>query len=184
MPLTSEQVTELASPIVDGRGFDLEDVTVSRAGARSVVKVVVDSDAGPELDALAALSDELSRALDDDASIGSTPFTLEVTSRGIDRPLTAPRHWARSVGRKVEIAFTDPTATPLLGRIGACADGSVDIVVADRKKGPSITSVALSDVAKALVQVEFSRPNADELRLCGLDEQQIEARMDVRKDDK
>lgn len=184
MPLTSEQVTELANPIVDGRGFDLEDVTVSRAGARSVVKVVVDSADGPELDGLAALSDDISRALDDDPAIASTPFTLEVTSRGVDRPLSKPRHWARSTGRMVTVAFTDTAVAELTGRIGKISDDGVEIVVGDRKKGPSITPVLFADVAKALVQVEFSRPNKEELRMCGLDDEQIEARLNVGKDDK
>ncbi|OMQ09650.1 hypothetical protein A7K94_0222020, partial [Modestobacter sp. VKM Ac-2676] len=100
--------TELAAsvePVVSAAGYDLEELVVRPAGQRSVVRVVIDRDAGVSLDDVAELSRALSEVLDgEDEAFGSAPYVLEVTSPGIDRPLTAPRHWRRNVGRLVDVA--------------------------------------------------------------------------------
>lgn len=164
MPVPSkERVIELLSDLVPRQGFDLEDVTVSRAGARSVVRVMVDSDTGVGLDDIATLSRLVSERLDAAVEFGESPYTLEVTTPGVDRPLTEPRHWRRAQGRRVRVELGDEK---IVGRVGRLGDGSVALVVAG-KGGPTIREVALADVGKAVVQVEFSPPNAAELELAG-----------------
>lgn len=164
MPVPSrERVIELLADLMPDQGYDLEDVTVSKAGSRSVVRVMVDSDSGLDLDDVAELSRQISERLDAATEFGETPYTLEVTSPGIDRPLTEPRHWRRAQGRRVRVEIGDEQ---VLARVGALGDGVVALVV-PAKGGPVVREVALADVAKAVVQVEFSPPNAQEMELAG-----------------
>ena len=164
MPIPSkERVSELVGELVAQRGFDLEDVKVSLAGKHSLVRLMVDSDAGVSLDAVAELSREVSEVFDNVDDFGEAPYNLEVTTPGIDRPLTHERHWRRARGRKVRF---EAAGEKVEGRIGAIADGTVDIVVRG-KAGPSVAQVALADVSNAVVQVEFSRADPRELELTG-----------------
>ena len=91
----------LLAPVVEGLGLDLEDVEVTAAGRRRRVCVVVDRDGGIDLDAVADVSKSVSDVLDASDALGSAPYVLEVTSPGVDRPLTQPRHWRRARGRLV-----------------------------------------------------------------------------------
>lgn len=158
-----ERVIELLSDLVHRQGYDLEDVAVTLAGKHSVVRVMVDSDTGLGLDDVAELSRTISETFDAAPEFGETPYTLEVTSPGIDRPLTEERHWRRARGRKVRIDLADESLT---GRVGALGDGVIAIVLPG-KGGPSVREVALADVGTAVVQVEFSPPNERELELAG-----------------
>ena len=128
------------------------------------IVVIADGDEPPDLDSIAVLSRSASELLDglDD----SEPYVLEVTSPGVDRPLTAERHFRRARGRKVEVTLSD--GARLTGRLGALADGVVRLVVSMGRPGAySVQEVALENVVKAVVQVEFSPPNARELELAG-----------------
>lgn len=132
---------------------DLEDVEVSKAGRRHVVRVVVDRDGGIDLDLVAEVSRLTSEILDSPEMAEQLPgaFVLEVTSPGVDRPLTEERHWRRAVGRLVEATLADGSV--ILGRlITPPADGEVTIATdaGDR-------TVAIAEVSRAVVQVEFSR---------------------------
>jgi|SRR5882757_9163570 len=152
-----ERIAALIEPVVRGRGYDLEEVAVGLAGRRSVVKVVVDSDKGVALDDVADVSRAISAVLDeDDGSMGRAPYVLEVTSPGVDRPLTHERHWRRSIGRLVKVEI--PEAPPLTGRIvDADADGA-DLDVEGEKR-----RVDYAAVKTARVQVEFNRPEGGRL---------------------
>jgi ribosome maturation factor RimP len=78
--------------------IDLEAVKLTSAGRRVLLRVVIDADGGISLDDIAEVSRELSAKLDASDVMGETPYTLEVTSPGTDRPLTQPRHWRRAAG--------------------------------------------------------------------------------------
>ncbi|WP_201265089.1 ribosome maturation factor RimP [Rhodococcus sp. P1Y] len=164
MPVPSkERVIALLSDLIHAKGFDLEDVNVVSAGKHSAVKVMVDREEGIDLDALPALSRDISEVFDGVSDFGEAPYILEVTTPGIDRPLTEERHWRRARGRAVRIELADEKVD---GRVGVLADGVLTLVT--RTKGVLATrSVALTDVVKAVVQVEFSRPKADEMELAG-----------------
>ena len=101
------RIADVIRPVVAAAGMDLEAVRVSAAGRRRLLRVVVDSDRGVSLDDAAAISRQLSAALDTVAVMGDFPYTLEVSSPGVDRPLTDPRHWRRAVGRLVQVTVTD-----------------------------------------------------------------------------
>ncbi|MGC5258511.1 ribosome maturation factor RimP [Gordonia sp. DT218] len=178
MPITAEQVSRLVEPVVSGRGFDLEDVVVTGVADRTELTVVVDRDGGGDLDVLADLSRELSDLLDSAPSIGDAAYTLEVTSPGVDRPLTAARHWQRARGRKVAVEIAaDDDASPrrVTGRAGPVDDGRVLLVVNERGRLRTET-VELDSVTTAVVQVDFGQPSATELQMCGLDPDEIRRR--------
>lgn len=164
MPVPSkERVVELLAEPIEREGYDLEDVAITLAGRHSSVRVMVDSDSGLELDEVARLSHVISEVFDAASDFGESPYTLEVTSPGIDRPLTAERHWRRAQGRKALVELADESVTARIGRLDG---GAVELVVKD-KRDLAVRRVELKDVRKAVVQVEFSRPDARELELAG-----------------
>jgi ribosome maturation factor RimP len=150
-------VRALLDPIVAAHGVDLETVTVSRAGARSVVRVVIDRDGGLDLDAVAEVSQSINAALDaDEDMIRGGAFVLEVTTPGVDRPLTETRHWRRAAGRLVKI--TRKSGGSFLGRIVRVGPDAA--VVADPESGAT-SEIAYSEVSRAVVQVEFNAPDPE-----------------------
>ena len=167
-------VAVIVGPLVEAHGLDLEGVELSGTGDATVVRVVVDSDPGADLDDLADVSRELSAALDtaDPDPLGDLRYTLEVTSRGVDRPLTAPRHWRRAQGRKVTATVrTDGGADQkVAGRVGRLDEsaGTVELVVPARRGTWDLRALSLADITSAVVGVDFSSPGPAELALCGL----------------
>jgi ribosome maturation factor RimP len=144
------------TPAVQSAGLELEDVEIRTVGRRLVVRVLVDSDHGVTLDEVAVASRAVSDELDASDVLGDEPYTLEVSSPGVDRPLTLPRHWVRNVGRLVAVTVTDGRET--MGRLLSIADDASSVELEVNLKGRiSRTTIALADVRKALVQVEFSR---------------------------
>jgi ribosome maturation factor RimP len=139
---------------VESTGLELEDVELRNVGRRLVLRVLVDSDHGVTLDEVAVASHAVADALDTSDVLGDEPYTLEVSSPGVDRPLTSPRHWHRNVGRLVAVTLTDGRETT--GRLLTVTDDSVELEV-NLKGRISRTTVALADVRRAVVQVEFSR---------------------------
>ena len=148
------RVLALLEPVVRDAGYDLEDLTVSAAGRRSVVRVLVDKDGGITLDDVADVSRRLSEALDaadeQDPTLLGTSYVLEVSSPGVDRPLTQPRHWRRNVGRLVEVALTD--GGRVTGRVVTADDDGVTLEVGSAQRG-----LPWPAIASGAVQVEFSR---------------------------
>ena len=149
-------------PVVAGAiaelGFDLESLDVQIAGRRKLVKVVVDADDGVELDLLSGVSRAVSATLDAHDEVLGGPYTLEVTSPGVDRPLTKPRHWRRNRLRLVRIRPQD--GPEFTGRVGDADDTGVELLV-DGK----LRRVEYRTVARAAVEVEFRQPPAAELRI-------------------
>jgi ribosome maturation factor RimP len=156
--MKEEQVADLLGPILSRFALELEAVEIIPAGRRRLLRVVVDGDGpegrGPLLDDLAEASKALSAALDSSSVAGNSPYTLEVSSRGVSRPLQQPRHWRRNLGRLV--AVTTRAGERYTGRIVASSEETA-VLEADGQR----REVALADVAKALVQVELNRPVAD-----------------------
>jgi len=159
------RLVELLAPVAAEAGYDLEDVSVTAAGRRSLIRVVVDADAGVDLDAVAALSRAMSDAMDADTTAGpdfADPYVLEVSSPGVDRPLTEPRHWRRAIGRLVEVAVG---GSPVTGRVVATdAASGITLEVAGVKGRPAKTQqVAWADAGPGKVQVEFNRKGAPDV---------------------
>ncbi len=152
-------------PVVTGAGYDLEELVVTPAGRRTVVRVVVDRDEGVSLDDVAEVSRAVSEVLDrNDGDLGRAPYVLEVTSPGVDRPLTEPRHWRRNTGRLVAVTVGPAgSAEQLAGRITAVGDAGVTLAVEKpgkpgaRRKPPTPRQVPWADLGPGRVQVEFGR---------------------------
>jgi ribosome maturation factor RimP len=152
-------------PVVGAAGYDLEELVVTPAGRRSIVRVVVDRDRGVTLDDIAEVSRAVSAVLDDnDDDLGRSPYVLEVTSPGVDRPLTDQRHWRRNVGRLVAVAVgPDGSAEQVTGRILAVEDAGVTLAVeatgkpGAKKRPPTSRQVPWGELGSGRVQVEFGR---------------------------
>lgn len=160
---TAERLEDILTDPLASLGLDLEAVEITPAGKRRVLRIAVDSDDGVTLDEVASATKAVDKVLEADgpdggaAVLGELPYTLEVTSRGVDRPLTLPRHWRRNEGRLVKVRHTaDGAPADVLGRIGASDDASVhlDVDGADLR-------LEYAAIDKALVQVEFNRKHHD-----------------------
>ena len=154
MPVSTDQTRDrlagvLTEPLA-ATGLDVEAIDLTPAGKRRLLRVAVDKDGGVTLDDIAEATKEVSRILDETDVMGEQPYTLEVSSRGADRPLTAPRHWRRNVGRLVTVTLADKVS--VTGRITASDDTRAVLDV----DGTS-TEVAYGDVKKAKIQIEFNR---------------------------
>ncbi|GAA1899228.1 ribosome maturation factor RimP [Streptomyces sodiiphilus] len=155
-----DRLRELLDPLAVERGMDLEEVTVSPAGRRRVLRVVVDTDEGVELDACAELSRAVSETLDETDIMGGAPYVLEVTSPGAERPLTELRHYRRAVGRLITARLHE--GGELTARIVAVDDDGLDLQVPGVKgRKPTARRIAFTDIAQARVEVEFSRKAAE-----------------------
>jgi len=160
---SSDELRGLLEPVVTGVGFELDALEVRSAGRRHTIRLVVDSDAGAGLDDIARLSRAASDALDRNEHLVGGSYTLEVTSPGVDRPLTTPRHWRRARLRLVAVRPQPGSAlgdAVLTGRVGAAGDDSVTLLVDGR-----LREVRYGDVAHAAVEVEFAPPPAAEVAL-------------------
>ncbi len=151
-----DRVYRLLEPVVTEAGMDLEDVVLTPAGKRRILRVVVDQDGGVTLDDVAELSRVVSQTLDASDVMGGAPYVLEVTSPGVDRPLVLPRHWRRAESRLVQVTLKD--GTQLLGRVLDTDEEGATLEVRETPR-----RVVYSDVARAKVQVEFARPGQAEV---------------------
>jgi ribosome maturation factor RimP len=168
---TTSRLAGWIEPVVGAAGYDLEELVVTPAGRRSVVRVVVDRDQGVTLDDIAEVSRAVSETLDaNDDGMGRAPYVLEVTSPGVDRPLTEPRHWRRNTGRLVTVS-TGPSGSTetVTGRITAVDGDGVTLAVeakvkpGAKKRPPTPQRVPWSELGAGRVQVEFGRGADDTL---------------------
>jgi ribosome maturation factor RimP len=151
-----DRLAALIGPAIAEVGFDLEGVTVSQAGRRSLVKIVVDGDSGVSLDDIATVSRLVSGLLEDnDPLTGSQPYVLEVTSPGVDRPLTEPRHWSRAAGRLVSVPVADQG--PVTGRVLRAGESGVVL-----EAGGEEHEYGYAALGPGRVQIEFNRPDRGE----------------------
>lgn len=152
----SERLRGLLEPLVVQTGLELEEVKVTAAGNHRQLQVIVDSEDGAPLDTLAELSREISQALDDADAMGGAAYLLEVSSPGVDRPLTEPRHFRRNEGRLVKL--TTAGGEQLVARILKVDDEGLDLEIPGVKgRKPKPARVVFGDIAKARVEIEFSR---------------------------
>jgi ribosome maturation factor RimP len=149
-----DQISELVTPAVSDLGFYLEDIHIATPGSHRIVTCIVDGDASLNLDQVTSVSRVISELLDEAAFMGETPFTLEVTSPGVDRPLTQPRHFAKNVDRLLKIIKLD--GSEVTGRILANSDHDVTLTVTVKKETVEQT-ISLAEIKRAVVEIEFNR---------------------------
>lgn len=153
------RLAELIEPILAGHGLELDHLEITPIGKRRILKVTVDGDGpsgrGPLVDDIAAAARSLSDALDESAATGDAPYTLEVSSRGVSRPLTAPKHYRRNTGRLIKVTAAEGGS--VIGRIVTVTDDAVTLDVDGETR-----EVELATVTKAVVQVEMNRADDEE----------------------
>ncbi|MCH6196641.1 ribosome maturation factor RimP [Corynebacterium mastitidis] len=180
MPFPSaEQIIELSRPVVEAHGYPLEGVRINRAGKKSLVAVLVDADS----DTLEAISNELSGVLDAAEEAGECSFgpgyTLEVSTPGVDTPLSAPRHWRRNRHRMVRVRGAEGTeggsegsdgaAEEREGRIGALSEDESEVILVRRRdKRLWVERLRLDQELTAVVQIEFAQPPSEQTALTEL----------------
>lgn len=143
---TQEDIASAIRPIIEAAGNYLEDIKIVAAGKRKLITVIVDSDTYLNLDQVTEVTKSISEVIEGVQSLGDSAFTLEVTSPGVDRPLTLPRHWKKNVGKKVKVTLAD--GSEVEGRITSSNSTEVEL---------DSGSVKYSDIKKALLQIEFKK---------------------------
>ena len=146
-----DQIFELLDPLVASAGLVLEEVQVQTPGKHRFVTIIVDSETGLNLDQVTEASRTISEVMDGARFMGETPYTLEVTSPGVDRPLTAPRHWRKNVDRLVKVTKND-------GEVFKARILSADENQATLDNGP----IDYADVKRAIIEVEFNRKESNQ----------------------
>ena len=167
--LDGAKLREQLEPVVAGLGYDLEEVVAQRAGSRQLLRLVVDGDGGVTLDDIAEVSQAVSAFLDETNPLGEAAYDLEVTSPGVSRPLTLPRHWRRAVGRLVVVPLT--AGGELTGRVIAADEEGVTLELPGKTPGTTGGERRLGypELGRGKVQVEFNRPGAKDEDLDGDD---------------
>lgn len=153
--MAHNELSELLATVLSAQGLELDDLEVAPAGKRRLIKVTVDGDGpsgtGPDLDQIAEATRAISKTLDDaDDLMGDKPYTLEVSSRGVSRPLARPAHYRRNIGRLVELTLAE--GQPLIGRITATDEQAVTVEVADATQ-----AVPFDQITRAVIQIEMNR---------------------------
>jgi ribosome maturation factor RimP len=141
-----EDISAAVTPALSALGFYLEDVTITSAGRRSMLTIIVDGDTHLSLDQVTSATKAIGEIVEGLQSLGDTPFTLEVTSPGLDRPLTKPRHWRKNIDRLVKVVSLDGSVVN--GRIKSATE--TDVLIGD-------VSIEFSAIKRATLEVEFKQ---------------------------
>jgi ribosome maturation factor RimP len=141
-----EEISAAITPALSDLGFYLEDITITSAGRRSMLTVIVDGDTHLSLDQVTVATKAISEIVENIQSLGQAPFTLEVTSPGLDRPLTKPRHWRKNIDRLVKIVLLD--GKEIKGRVKDATEISATV---DEQ------AVKFSDIKRATLEIEFKQ---------------------------
>ena len=136
----------MITPAIESLGFYVEDITITSAGKRSMLTVIVDGDTHLSLDQVTVATKAISEIVENLPTLGNNPFTLEVTSPGLDRPLTKPRHWRKNQDRLIKIVLND--GKEINGRI---KDSTESAVTVDDK------TINFADIKRATLEIEFKK---------------------------
>lgn len=141
-----DQVAAAITPAIESLGFYLEDINITSAGKRSMLTVIVDGDTHLSLDQVTVATKAISEIVENLPTLGNNPFTLEVTSPGLDRPLTKPRHWRKNQDRLIKVVLLD--GKEVKGRIKKSTETSVTV---------DDQVINFADIKRATLEVEFKK---------------------------
>jgi ribosome maturation factor RimP len=153
-----DQISELITPALQQAGYFLEDVNLVTPGQHRIVTIIVDGERALNLDQVTVATKMISELLDEAQFMGETPFTLEVTSPGVDRPLTQPRHFSKNIDRLLKVVKTDGEV--VTGRISSNTENDVTLLVTEKKESKDIV-LTFSEIKRATVEIEFNRKDGD-----------------------
>jgi len=143
------ELSELLEPVVSAFAFDLDDIEISKSGGQRILDVTIDGDSGVNLDEVAEVSRAISEFLDSCDAMGNEPYVLEVGTRGVTKPLTKPVHWARNIGRLVNVAGD---AINAVGRIVEFNDPEVILDIKGKHR-----TLSIKEISRAHIEVEFKK---------------------------
>ena len=149
------ELTLLLEPVVSTFSFDLDDIEITRSGGQKILDVTIDGDSGVNLDEVAEVSRAISEFLDNSDAMGDEPYVLEVGTRGVNKPLTKPVHWARNVGRLVNVAGD---AINAVGRIVDFTDPNVTLDIKGKLK-----TLSIAEISRAHIEIEFKKMPKEDL---------------------
>ena len=138
----------MITPAIQALGFYVEDISITAAGRRRMLTVIVDGDTHLSLDQVTVATKAISEIVENLPTLGNNPFTLEVTSPGLDRPLTKPRHWRKNKDRLIKIVLND--GKEITGRIKDSTEADVTV---DEQ------NVKFADIKRATLEIEFKQVN-------------------------
>lgn len=141
-----EEISAVITPALTSIGFYLEDLTITSAGRRSIITIIIDGDSHLSLDQVTVATKAISELIENISNLGDNSFTLEVTSPGLDRPLTKPRHWQKNIDRLVKVIMLD--TKEIKGRIKSANNDSVLI---------DENNIFFVDIKRATLEVEFKQ---------------------------
>ncbi len=141
-----EEISAAITPALSDLGFYLEDITITSAGRRSMITVIVDGDNHLSLDQVTVATKAIGEIVENIQSLGESAFTLEVTSPGLDRPLTKPRHWRKNIDRLVKIVLLD--GKEIKGRVKDVSEISTTL---------DDQVVKFSEIKRATLEIEFKQ---------------------------
>ena len=153
-----DQISELITPALQQAGYFLEDVNLVTPGQHRIVTIIVDGERALNLDQVTVATKMISELLDEAQFMGETPFTLEVTSPGVDRPLTQPRHFSKNTDRLLKVVKTDGEV--VTGRISSNTENDVTLLVTEKKESKDVV-LTFSEIKRATVEIEFNRKDGD-----------------------
>jgi len=154
------ELTLLLGPVVNTFPFDLDEIEITRSGGQRILDVTIDGDSGVNLDEVAAVSRAISEFLDNSDAMGDEPYVLEVGTRGVTKPLTKPVHWARNVGRLVNVAGD---AINAVGRIVEFSDPVVTLDI----KG-KLRAISIQEISRANIEIEFKKMPKEDAEVADL----------------
>jgi ribosome maturation factor RimP len=141
-----EEISAAITPALTNLGFYLEDITITSAGRRSLLTIIVDGDTHLSLDQVTIATKAIGEIIESIQSLGQAPFTLEVTSPGLDRPLTKPRHWRKNIDRLVKVVLLD--GKEITGRVKAATESNATI---------DDQVINFTDIKRAKLEIEFKQ---------------------------
>lgn len=145
-----DEVTPLIEPVLADKGYELVEVQFRNESHGWVLRIIIYKESGVGVDDCATVSREVGHILEVEDLI-KQKFHLEVSSPGLDRPLTTERDFLRHKGKKVKVTYAEQGATRTVRAIvNDCCDEKVSLQADDEQ-----VVVDLSMVKKAKLIIEF-----------------------------
>jgi len=164
MAFDEEQVRGIADRVAASSGLEVVEIEFRGSGKSRMLRVFLDKPAGVTHEDCAKFSREFGTILDVEDAVPGGPYTLEVSSPGLDRKLLRPSDYERSVGKLVKLTTHEPVEGDrhFEGRLQSCQGGRIRLELKSTRKkhkqpeavGPTI-EIDLSNVEKANLVPEF-----------------------------
>jgi len=147
-----DRIIALASPVAEGFGLELVDVTFTSEFGRRILRICIDKPGGVTVEDCEKVSRELGTVLDVEDPIPQN-YNLEVSSPGLDRPLKTEKDFARFSGKRARIRSKEPIdgRRNFKATIDSVSNGEVSVTDFDGRK----FTIAISNIDRAKLEIEI-----------------------------